>query len=154
MCSNKTEYKKVCCDTELITEPFDESKQKQQNVSDICPVGTILPWMNRIKSPSGQFLISPDVPPPGWELCDGQTISQGAWKGSQVPHINQDRGLFLRGGPHYLCGKTEMDTIQDHIHSSNLAESDGGHGGVKNEEKLGLETRPTNVRVRCIMKVQ
>ena len=57
MCSNKTEYKKVCCDTELITEPFDESKRKQQNVSDICPVGTILPWMNRIKSPSGQFLI-------------------------------------------------------------------------------------------------
>ena len=58
ICKNQTECKKVtCADSEVITKPSDESKQKQPNVSDFYPVGTILPWMNRIMSPSGQFLI-------------------------------------------------------------------------------------------------
>ena len=57
-CKNQTECKIVtCADSEVITKPSGESKQKQQNVSDFYPVGTILPWMNRIMSPSGQFLI-------------------------------------------------------------------------------------------------
>ena len=38
----------------------------------LLPVGTILPWLNRIKTPDGRFKVSPDVPPAGWELCDGQ----------------------------------------------------------------------------------
>ena len=38
----------------------------------LLPVGTILPWLNRIKTPDGSFKVSPDVPPPGWQLCDGQ----------------------------------------------------------------------------------
>ena len=38
----------------------------------LLPVGTILPWLNRIKTPDGSFKVSPDVPPAGWELCDGQ----------------------------------------------------------------------------------
>ena len=38
----------------------------------LLPVGTILPWLNRIKTPDGSFKVSPDVPPTGWELCDGQ----------------------------------------------------------------------------------
>ena len=34
----------------------------------------------------------------------------------KVPHINQEKGLFLRGGPHYLCGKTEEDSVISHQH--------------------------------------
>ena len=35
---------------------------------------------------------------------------------NKVPHINQEKGLFLRGGPHYLCGKTEEDSVKSHQH--------------------------------------
>ena len=61
-----------------------------------------------------------------------QTIPRGVWAGCCVPHINQDRGLYLRysvqystvqystvylrGGPHYLAAKTEADTIRNHQH--------------------------------------
>lgn len=36
------------------------------------PVGSLLPWLCRIKAPDGTFKISPDLPPAGWQLCDGQ----------------------------------------------------------------------------------
>ena len=38
------------------------------------------------------------------------------WWYNKVPHINQEKGLFLRGGPHYLCGKTEEDSVKSHQH--------------------------------------
>ena len=80
------------------------------------PVGTIMPWLNRIKKPNGVFTSSPDVPPKGWLLCDGQRIESGPWTGLNVPNINAEKGLFLRGGPHYLCGKEETDRMENHRH--------------------------------------
>ena len=80
------------------------------------PVGSILPWLNRIQKPSGVFTMSPDLPPPGWVFCDGQLIESGEWEGLETPHINAEKGLFLRGGPHYLCGKQEEEMLENHGH--------------------------------------
>ena len=92
-----------------------------QNTSEFrgranLPIGTIMPWLNRIKKPDGVFTSSPDVPPKGWLLCDGQKIENGPWTGLKVPNINAEKGLFLRGGPHYLCGKEETDRMENHRH--------------------------------------
>lgn len=87
-----------------------------QEARSSLPVGSILPWLNRIKKPSGVFTLSPDLPPPGWVFCDGQVIESGQWLGLETPHINAEKGLFLRGGPHYLCGKQETEMLENHGH--------------------------------------
>lgn len=52
---NELECRNEPCDK--LSEISDDSKPKHQSAPDLYPVGTILPWMNRIESPSGQFLI-------------------------------------------------------------------------------------------------
>jgi len=73
----------------------------------------------------------------------------------QVPHINQEKGLFLRGGPHYLCGKSEEDSIKDHQHThQNLDDSDVDQGSRGTGSIFGTETKPSNFRVRFLMKTE
>ena len=49
-------------------------------------------------------------------VCHPPTLYNMNWWYNKVPHINQEKGLFLRGGPHYLCGKTEEDSVKSHQH--------------------------------------
>ena len=108
----------------------------------VLPVGSILPWLNRIQNPSGVFTISTDLPPAGWVFCDGQVIESGQWAGLETPHINAEKGLFLRGGPHYLCGKKEEEMLENHGHQVNIENHGhqvniGNHGHQVNIENHG-----------------
>ena len=59
--------------------------------ASMLPIGSVLPWLSRLSSPSGVFRASPDLPPPGWLLCDGQVIEQGEWAGLETPHVNSEQ---------------------------------------------------------------
>ena len=59
-------------------------------------------------------------------------ISEGVWRGCLMPHVNQDQGLVLRGGPHYLSGKSEPGPVSPVSH----------------------DQLPTQLRVRYIIRVK
>ena len=79
------------------------------------------------------------------------------------------QGLFLRGGPHYLCGKREESAIASHghgkgascevIHVENNPHDDGSSEKNGNQEvawaegEILRETRPANLRVRFLVKI-
>ena len=83
------------------------------------PVGTILPWLNRLQAPDGQFKLSPDLPPPGWQLCDGQVrnITKLCPSTKKVNEILLEnifwglegiRGLYATMPPSHLLQDTEI----------------------------------------------
>ena len=59
-------------DVQLLKLRLGQENYWENSLSSDLPVGTILPWLNRLQTPDGQFKLSPDLPPLGWQLCDGQ----------------------------------------------------------------------------------
>ena len=61
-----------------------------------------------------------------WDVfCYGKptfSMATGCKRGKPWMFINIFQGLFLRGGPHYLCGKREESAIASHGHGKG-----GGH---------------------------
>jgi len=93
---------------------YDEVSQSDD--LSLAPIGTILPYLNKLDPSSGDLLPLPN----GWQMCDGSNITKGPWLGSQTPDLN-GQGLFLRGGDQDSMLEVEQSMLQDHEHE------DGGH---------------------------
>ena len=83
----------------------------------IFPIGSIIPWVDRLNSENGNHSALPD----GWIKCDGGIVPDGSiWSGLAVPDLN-GKGLFLRGGSGSSVLKEEEAQMKDHHHK------DSGH---------------------------
>jgi len=95
-----------------------------KNINDIAkevdelavfPVGSIIPWVDRLNSDNGEHSALPD----GWIKCDGGIVPEGSiWSGLEVPDLN-GKGLFLRGGSGSNVLKEEESQMKDHHHQDN-----------------------------------
>ena len=81
----------------------------------VFPVGSIIPWVDRLNSDNGEHSALPD----GWIKCDGGIVPDGSiWSGLEVPDLN-GKGLFLRGGSGSNVLKEEESQMKDHHHQDN-----------------------------------
>merc|ERR1712215_98453 len=69
------------------------------------PLGTIISWNAKSKE---------DVPPPGWELCNGQIIEDelSPLFGTAMPPLNTEN-LFLRGAQSGNVGAVQKSSVWD-----------------------------------------
>jgi len=106
------------------------------NPSQSLPLGTILSWNPKSKQ---------DVLPPGWELCNGQTVQDQSSPmfGQALPPLNTDN-LFLRGAEQENIGTVQKSSLPEHQHEalghshedSGHTHEDAGHNHKVDEEKI------------------
>merc|ERR1719300_1789975 len=100
----------VKCDMD--SDTYDDVKQSEEtDLTAVAPLGSILPWVNKLDPSSG----SPLPLPEGWMFCNGSDITKGIWSGGKTPDLN-GKGLFLRGGSEDEVLMTQESSIQDHEH--------------------------------------
>jgi len=91
------------------TSSYDNVEQTEETeLSAMTPIGTIIAWIPKI-TPDGNLLPLPT----GWLFCNGTEITEGPWKGSFTPQLNN---LFLRGGDEETVLETQSSQLQDHQH--------------------------------------
>lgn len=106
--------KQVIAHCQMDSETYEDVQQTDEtDLSALSPLGTILPWVNKI-DPHG----IPIPLPEGWAFCNGSSIKRGPWKGQHTPDIN-GAGLFLRGGNEANMLEKEHSQLEDHEHIDN-----------------------------------
>jgi len=100
------------------------------------PLGTIISWNAKSKE---------DVPPPGWELCNGQIIEDelSPLFGTAMPPLNTEN-LFLRGAQSGNVGAVQKSSLPEHQHEvlghshedSGHTHDDSGHTHQLDETKM------------------
>jgi len=79
-------------------------------LSDVSPLGTILPWVPRPEASLAQEAI-----PDGWLPCNGTQIEKGPWAGGRTPDLHS-MGAFLRGAEEGRVLEMEESMVANHEH--------------------------------------
>jgi len=159
-----------------ITENTDSIDDITDNINTLhlAPLGTILAWTPKPNKETGNPVELPD----GWKECDGSQIVGGIWDGQYLPNLNGEE-RFLRGSPTQNVLEVENDEVKSYTHTfedywfhvggcpagwENVGRASDGTCSscyadnyckrTQESSRGGSETRPKNMRVVYIMKIE